>query len=63
MKKGKKTEPVVWQRREYQPPFAEITPEGDEDIITTSSQEETVAPTRPPDMGEWDLFAYDEFAW
>ena len=65
MKKDARQNRRLKQKREYSSPFAEITQET-VDVITASSTptpSKPATPIRPPEGGEWDVYAYDDYAW
>lgn len=65
MKKETRQKRVARQKSEYSSPFAEITQET-VDVITASSTptpSNPATPIRPPEGGEWDVYAYDDYAW
>ena len=63
MKKDTRQKRVARQKSEYSSPFAEITQETVDVITASSTPSNPATPIRPPEGGEWDVYADDDYAW
>ena len=63
MKKDARQNRRLKQKREYSSPFAEITQETVDVITASSTPIQPTTPIRPPETGEWDYYAFDDYAW